>query len=55
RVKAGKFSEFRHYNNLDKCLNRLSSLLTDFDFTTMHTKLSELDLFDKNRTITVSY
>ncbi|MCP4266777.1 MAG: DUF3473 domain-containing protein, partial [Candidatus Brocadiaceae bacterium] len=28
RVKAGKLSEFRHYNNLDKCQNRLSSLLT---------------------------
>jgi len=30
-----KFTKFRHYNNIDKCTSRLSSLLSDFEFTTM--------------------
>ena len=34
-VKVSAFSRFRHYNNLDKCEQRLERLLTDFEFTTM--------------------
>lgn len=52
RVKASWFSEFRHYNNLDKCEKRLSRLLNDFDFITMDEKLAELGMYsardDKN-------
>ena len=32
RLKVKAFSRFRHYNNLDKCMNRLERLLTDFEF-----------------------
>ncbi len=32
RLKVKAFSRFRHYNNLDKCMNRLQRLLTDFQF-----------------------
>jgi polysaccharide deacetylase family protein (PEP-CTERM system associated) len=32
---ASLLSRFRHYNNLDKCMPRLTSLLTQFSFTTM--------------------
>lgn len=35
RVSAGALSTFRHYNNLDKCEQRLERLLNDFSFTTM--------------------
>jgi len=35
RVKTSMLSRFRHYNNLDKCENRLSQLLSEFSFTTM--------------------
>jgi len=45
RVKASWFSEFRHYNNLDVCEARLRKLLTEFKFTSMQSKLTELDLF----------
>jgi polysaccharide deacetylase family protein (PEP-CTERM system associated) len=44
KVKASWFSEFRHYNNLDKCESRLDRLLKDFDFITMKEKLSSLKL-----------
>ena len=44
RVKASRLSEFRHYNNLDKCEERLNRLLTNFRFTTMENKLSEQGL-----------
>lgn len=30
-----KFTKFRHYNNLDRCSDRLSKLLSDFKFSTM--------------------
>jgi hypothetical protein len=46
RVKASWLSEFRHYNNLDKCHNRLQRLLNDFSFTTMHRKIQDLDLYN---------
>lgn len=55
RVKASLLSTFRHYNNLDKGYRRLSRLLTDFKFTTMHEKLDELDMFSGVKTIAVSY
>jgi polysaccharide deacetylase family protein (PEP-CTERM system associated) len=55
RVKASLLSEFRHYNNLDKGYRRLSRLLTDFSFTTMQEKLDELEMFDGEKTIAVSY
>jgi polysaccharide deacetylase family protein (PEP-CTERM system associated) len=55
RVKASLLSEFRHYNNLDKGYQRLSRLLTDFSFTTMHEKLDELNMFDGANNIAVSY
>ena len=35
RVKVSIFSRFRHYNNLDKCEQRLERLLQDFRFCTM--------------------
>lgn len=55
RVKASMLSEFRHYNNLDKGYQRLSRLLTDFEFTTMHEKLDELSMFDGAKNIAISY
>ena len=55
RIKASLLSEFRHYNNLDKCQKRLSSLLIDFKFTTMYAKLDEMKLFTDNRPAAVSY
>jgi len=45
RVKASWLSEFRHYNNLDVCERRLESLLKDFSFVSMQTKLNDLHLF----------
>lgn len=35
RVKVSALSTFRHYNNLDKCEQRLEKLLEDFSFATM--------------------
>ena len=55
RVKASMMSEFRHYNNLEKCQERLSNLLTEFDFTTMHSKLNEMNFFSNIKPVTVSY
>ena len=55
RVKASLLSEFRHYNNLDKCQNRLSNLLDDFSFTTMYSKLDEMELFTNEGPAAVSY
>lgn len=55
RVKASLLSEFRHYNNLDKCEDRLSKLLSDFSFTTMHSKLNEMNLFQNKKPVEVSY
>jgi polysaccharide deacetylase family protein (PEP-CTERM system associated) len=55
RIKAGLLSQFRHYNNLDKSQDRLSSLLTDFGFTTMYDKLDEMKLFTNNGPASISY
>jgi len=45
RVDASWLSKFRHYNNLDVCLNRLESLLNDFDFMTMDEKIRQIGLY----------
>ena len=44
RVQASRLSRFRHYNNLDRMLPRLKRLLGDFQFGTMHSVISTLDL-----------
>ena len=44
RIEASWFSKFRHYNNLDKCESRLNSLMDDFNFTTMKSVLTDLNL-----------
>lgn len=44
RVKTSFLSSFRHYNNLDVCEERLRRLLKDFNFTTMNSKLNEIQL-----------
>ncbi|MEJ2452504.1 MAG: DUF3473 domain-containing protein, partial [Gammaproteobacteria bacterium] len=40
RVKVSALSKFRHYNNLDKCEQRLERLLSDFSFSTMSAVLA---------------
>ena len=55
RIKASLLSEFRHYNNLDKGYQRLSRLLSEFSFTTMQDKLTELELFNEVENISVRY
>jgi len=55
RVKVSWFSEFRHYNNLDVCENRLSRLLEDFSFVSMNEKLVELDLFSTDQKPSADY
>ncbi|MDH5570123.1 MAG: DUF3473 domain-containing protein [Gammaproteobacteria bacterium] len=35
RIATNLISRFRHYNNLDRCEERLNKLLNDFNFTTM--------------------
>ncbi|MBW4933415.1 XrtA system polysaccharide deacetylase [Marinobacter sp. F4206] len=40
RLKVKAFSRFRHYNNLDKCMGRLESLLGDFRFGSVSSVLS---------------
>jgi polysaccharide deacetylase family protein (PEP-CTERM system associated) len=35
RIKSSKFSEFRHYNNIDKFETRLLKLIEDFNFSTV--------------------
>lgn len=35
RIKASWFSEFRHYNNLEKSETRLARLISEFSFSTM--------------------
>lgn len=41
---ASIFSRFRHYNNIDKCHNRLSKLLGDFSFSTAEELLTSKKL-----------
>lgn len=55
RVKASWFSEFRHYNNLDKCESRLRHLLNDFEFISMDKKLTELDLYSSGQKVSIEY
>ena len=47
RVKSSWFSEFRHYNNLDKCRSRLESLLASFEFGTVKHVLTDLKLLSQ--------
>jgi len=44
RVKVSALSTFRHYNNLDKCEQRLERLLKDFRFSTMSDVLKKQNL-----------
>lgn len=44
RIEASWFSKFRHYNNLNKCESRLNTLIDDFNFTTMKSVLTDLNL-----------
>ncbi len=44
RISASWFSRFRHYNNLDKCEDRLRSLMKDFQFDTTWEVLKSLNL-----------
>lgn len=44
RLKVKPFSRFRHYNNLDKCMNRLERLLGDFQFGSVSDVLSAADI-----------
>lgn len=41
RIKTNAFSRFRHYNNLDKCEDRLTKLLSEFSFATMDSVLGD--------------
>lgn len=44
RLKVKAFSRFRHYNNLDKCMGRLETLLGDFLFGSVQDVLSSVEL-----------
>jgi len=44
RISASWFSRFRHYNNLDKCEDRLRCLMKDFQFGTTWEVLRSLNL-----------
>jgi polysaccharide deacetylase family protein (PEP-CTERM system associated) len=44
KVEAGWFSRFRHYNNLEKCEERLQRLMKDFQFGTACQILEGLEL-----------
>lgn len=46
RISASWFSRFRHYNNLDKCEDRLRNLMKDFQFGTSWDVLKSLNLVD---------
>ncbi len=48
KIKAGLFSRFRHYNNLEKCESRLQQLIKDFRFTTTWEVLTELGFSDND-------
>lgn len=47
KIAASWLSKFRHYNNLDKCENRLNKLISDFEFTTVIDVLEKLNLVSK--------
>ena len=44
RVQAGRLSRFRHYQNLDRCEQRLVALLKDFSFDTAEQVLANSGL-----------
>lgn len=44
RIQCGLVSKFRHYNNLQKCKNRLVRLVDDFKFTTIRNVLHDSSL-----------
>ena len=44
RIKAGRLSTFRHYNNIDRCQGRLKRLLADFDLVTAREVLRDAKL-----------
>jgi hypothetical protein len=46
KISASWFSRFRHYNNLDKCEDRLKNLMTDFNFATTRDVLMSLGLIN---------
>lgn len=46
RIASDWFSQFRHYNNLDKCEDRLRRLLNDFELGTAKETLKNLNLLD---------
>lgn len=49
RIDSSWFSRFRHYTNIDKCLPRLESLLSDFPFTTVSNVLQQEGLLKRRR------
>ena len=46
RISASRFSRFRHYNNLEKCEDRLKALLSQFKFGTVTDVLRNQQLLD---------
>jgi polysaccharide deacetylase family protein (PEP-CTERM system associated) len=44
RIRAGWLSRFRHYQNLDRCQQRLAALLRDFSLGTVEQVLSDAGL-----------
>lgn len=50
KISASWFSRFRHYNNLDKCEDRLRQLMTDFQFGTTWDVLKSLGLVEDTAT-----
>ena len=48
KIKSSFLSRFRHYNNLDKCENRLNKLLSAFNFITVSEALEEHGLVRNN-------
>jgi len=55
KVEVSWFSKFRHYNNLDKCEERLEALTTEFKFTTMLDKLESMGMFDEGGEVEIEY
>ncbi len=49
RIKTRLLSRFRHYNNLNKCEDRLERLTFDFSFTTAWEVLQNYGLVDQQR------
>jgi polysaccharide deacetylase family protein (PEP-CTERM system associated) len=46
RIQAEWFSRFRHYNNLDRCRDRLTRLLGEFRFGTVRSVLMDQGLLE---------